>query len=223
MLSSINGKADKKTTLAGYGITDAYTKTEVDTALTGKADSTHGTHVTWATTAPKMDGTAAVGSVARVAREDHVHPTDTSRASQADLDALTTVVNGKAASGHGHDIATTSAAGFMSKDMVTKLNGIATGANKTSVDTAMSSTSANPVQNKIVYAELAKKATTTALDSVSSVANEAKSAAAANTTAINSNIQSINTHTNQISALQGLVGEGIEPIPTTSITALFPA
>ena len=29
----ISGKADKATTLSGYGITDAYTKTEVDTAL----------------------------------------------------------------------------------------------------------------------------------------------------------------------------------------------
>lgn len=34
----INGKADKATTLAGYGITDAYTKTEADGLLGGKAD-----------------------------------------------------------------------------------------------------------------------------------------------------------------------------------------
>lgn len=32
-------KADKSTTLAGYGITNAYTKTEVDTALAGKANA----------------------------------------------------------------------------------------------------------------------------------------------------------------------------------------
>lgn len=35
-------KADKATTLAGYGITDAYTKTEVDTALSGKIDNSDG-------------------------------------------------------------------------------------------------------------------------------------------------------------------------------------
>lgn len=35
---SITGKADKSTTLAGYGIGDAYTKSEVDTALDGKQD-----------------------------------------------------------------------------------------------------------------------------------------------------------------------------------------
>jgi hypothetical protein len=37
------------------------------------------------TAAPKMDGTAAVGTSASYARADHVHPTDTSRAAAADL------------------------------------------------------------------------------------------------------------------------------------------
>lgn len=36
-------------------------------------------------TAPSMDGTAAVGTGTTWARADHVHPTDTSRASQSDL------------------------------------------------------------------------------------------------------------------------------------------
>ena len=35
---------------------------------------------TAASAAPLMDGTAAVGTSAKYAREDHVHPTDTSRA-----------------------------------------------------------------------------------------------------------------------------------------------
>lgn len=42
---------------------------------------------------------------------------------------IQTQLNGKAASSHTHSAATTSASGFMTKDMVTKLNGIATGAN----------------------------------------------------------------------------------------------
>lgn len=46
--------------------------------------------------------------------------------------------------------ATTSAAGLMSASDKTKLNGIADGANKTIVDSALSSTSTNPVQNKAV-------------------------------------------------------------------------
>lgn len=37
------GKADKATTLAGYGINDAYTKTEVDTALGAKMDKNNPT------------------------------------------------------------------------------------------------------------------------------------------------------------------------------------
>ncbi len=39
MLNTINNKADKSTTLAGYGITDAYTKTTVKTLLAGKLDA----------------------------------------------------------------------------------------------------------------------------------------------------------------------------------------
>ena len=37
-IPDISGKADKSTTLAGYGIGDAYTKSEVDAALDGKQD-----------------------------------------------------------------------------------------------------------------------------------------------------------------------------------------
>ena len=54
-------------------------------------------------------------------------------------------------------VASTSDAGLMSASDKTKLNGIATGANKTVVDTALSSTSTNPVQNKVIKTELGKK------------------------------------------------------------------
>ena len=43
----------------------------------------------------------------------------------------------------------------------TKLDGIATGANKTTVDTALSSTSTNPVQNKVINSALGGKLSTT--------------------------------------------------------------
>ena len=52
--------------------------------------------------------------------------------------------------------------GLSSNDYTTeekeKLSGISEGANKTTVDTALSTTSTNPVQNKVVKAELDKKA-----------------------------------------------------------------
>lgn len=41
LASKINGKQDPATTLAGYGITDAYTKTEVDSKVAGAISSTY--------------------------------------------------------------------------------------------------------------------------------------------------------------------------------------
>lgn len=41
-----------------------------------------------ATSTPLMDGTAAVGTSTKYAREDHVHPVDTSRASASDVSNL---------------------------------------------------------------------------------------------------------------------------------------
>lgn len=57
--------------------------------------------------------------------------------------------------------ATPSAAGLMSAADKTKLDDIATGANKTTVDSALSSSSTNPVQNKVVNSALAGKVPTT--------------------------------------------------------------
>ena len=56
------------------------------------------------------------------------------------------------------DVATTSAKGLMSAADKTKLDGIAAGANKTTVDSSLSSTSTNPVQNKAIHTALASKA-----------------------------------------------------------------
>lgn len=56
-----------------------------------------------------------------------------------------------------YSAATTSAAGLMSSTDKAKLDGIAAGATAVTVDSAMSSTSENPVQNKVVYTELAGK------------------------------------------------------------------
>ena len=58
---SFNGTADVTWTLSDIGA----------------AAASHGTHVTWSTTTPKANGTAAVGTEAKVARGDHVHPAQT--------------------------------------------------------------------------------------------------------------------------------------------------
>lgn len=73
-----------------------------------------------------------------------------SKTLKSKLDDMDTSISRKASSTHTHSAATTSAAGFMSAADKTKLNGIDTGANKTTVDSALSSTSTNPVQNKVV-------------------------------------------------------------------------
>jgi len=76
-----SGKADKT---HSHAIADV---SGLQTALDGKAASSHGTHVSYSTTAPVMDGTASVGSASTVARSDHKHPTDTSRASKTEFDS----------------------------------------------------------------------------------------------------------------------------------------
>lgn len=70
--------------------------------------------------------------------------------------AVNTALSGKASTA----VATTSANGLMSASDKTKLNGIAIGANKTTVDSVLSTTSTNPVQNKAVKAALDSKLNT---------------------------------------------------------------
>lgn len=89
------------------------------------------------TTTPKMNGTASVGTETAFARGDHVHPSDTTKVDKVSGKGLST-----------NDYTTTEK---------NKLAGIDEGANKTVVDSAMSSTSTNPVQNKAVYDSLATK------------------------------------------------------------------
>ena len=102
-------------------------------------------------TTPLMDGTAAVGSETAYARGDHRHPSDTTKVDKVAGKGLST-----------NDFTTA---------LLNKLNGIASGAevnvqsdwnqadssaddyikNKPTIDTAMSSSSTNAVQNNVIY------------------------------------------------------------------------
>lgn len=73
---------------------------------------------------------------------------------------INSALSGKAST----SVATTNTNGLMSAADKTKLDGIATGANKITVDAALSNTSTNPVQNKAIKEELDKKASNTALN-----------------------------------------------------------
>lgn len=157
----------------------------------------------------KMNGTQSAGSSDYIARADHVHPVDTSRAasnhshgslvndgalnsditsvnkvavtdatnklktiSKLPLDKVTHQdISGKANVNHGHDSASSSANGFLSKEDKSKLDGIATEANKTVVDSSLSSSSNNPVQNKIVTNALNGKANSSHSHSISNITN----------------------------------------------------
>lgn len=70
-----------------------------------------------------------------------------------DLD-IASLNSAKANTNHTHSVVTASANGFMAASHKVKLDSIATGANKTTVDTALSSTSTNPVQNKVIYSAI---------------------------------------------------------------------
>lgn len=157
----------------------------------------------------KMNGTQSAGSSDYIARADHVHPTDTSRAASnhshgslvndgalnSDITSVNKVavtdatnklktisklpvdkvthqdISGKANVNHSHDSASSSANGFLSKEDKSKLDGIATEANKTVVDSSLSSTSTNPVQNKVVNSALNGKANSSHSHSISNITN----------------------------------------------------
>ena len=75
----VRSKRDNTSTANWSGWAQFYTTAHKPTpADIGAAASSHGIHVTYATATPKANGTAAIGSVDRVAREDHVHPLQTS-------------------------------------------------------------------------------------------------------------------------------------------------
>lgn len=86
----------------------------IQTQLNGKANSSHGTHVTYSTTVPVMDGTASVGTATTVARSDHKHPTDTSRASTSSV--LSTVAQCEAST-TSTDIASAAALAGLSTEL----------------------------------------------------------------------------------------------------------
>lgn len=71
---------------------------------------------------------------------------------------IDTKLQNKSDSNHTHTTATASVNGFLSKEDKSKLDGIATEANKTVVDSSLNSSSTNPVQNNVVKDALDGKA-----------------------------------------------------------------
>lgn len=85
---------------------------------------------------------------------------DTSLSSTSTNPVQNKIINSALSGKAGTSVATTSANGLMSAADKTKLNGVATGANKTIVDSSLSASSTNPVQNKAVKSALDGKLST---------------------------------------------------------------
>lgn len=114
------------------------------------------------------------------------------------------------------EAASNSGAGVMTVDNFNKLQGIAAGANKTIVDSTLSSTSTNPVQNKVINSnlttinsELSKKATkdvaTTSANGLMSSTDKGKLdgiAAGANKTVVDSELNTSSTNPVQNKAIK---------------------
>lgn len=158
--SALGNKVDKVT---GKGLsTNDYT-TDEKTKLAGiAAGANKYTHPTShpASMITGLADVATTGSYNDLSNKPTTMTPTAHTHAQSDVTGLATALSGKANTGHTHGAASTTANGFMSKEDKTKLNGIATGANKTTIDTALSASSTNPVQNKVINTALAGKAST---------------------------------------------------------------
>ena len=142
--------ADKDSYLKGDGTWSKSEATETSaglmpssavTKLKGIADGantyTHPSH------------TARASGLYKITVDKLGHVTNVSAVQKSDITAL-----GIPSSNTTYSLASAYSNGLMSSTQYSKLSGIESGANKTTVDAALSSSSANPVQNKIVYAAL---------------------------------------------------------------------
>ena len=117
----------------------------------GKATSSKYGHAKAATTNPLMNGTAAVGTDNGVyARADHVHPTDTSRASNS---IATNLTPGLMSATDKNKLDNMDLSNYPTFDDVEGL----ISAGGVTVDSTLNNTSNNPVANKAIYTALASK------------------------------------------------------------------
>lgn len=116
--------------------------------------------------------------------------------------------------------ATQSAHGLMTAADKKKLDGVADGANKTTVDASLSSSSTNPVQNKVVHAELLKKAPL-ASPTFTGTPKVPTAEAGTNTTQAASTAFVIAAITAAMSGITGIDFQVVEKLPTTGTKGVF--
>lgn len=116
--------------------------------------------------------------------------------------------------------ATQTAHGLMSGNDKKKLDSVAEGANKTTVDSALSGTSTNPVQNKIVQAELAKKAPT-ASPSFTGTPTVPTASAGTNNTQAASTAFVTSAISTALAGLTKIDFQVVKSLPTTGVKGTF--
>lgn len=134
-----NGAVTSSHKISGSGATTVTTDSSGNIVISSTDNNTVYTHPSYTarTGVPTANQTPAFGGTFTVSQ-----PVSDSTGHITAINSRTVTIPSSTA--------TTSAAGLMSKDDKTKLNGIENGANNTTVDTALSSTSTNPVQNKVI-------------------------------------------------------------------------
>ena len=149
--TSLNGLMSKDDKIKLDGIDDGANKTVVDSSLSSSSINPVQNKVV----KDALDGKANV-------QHNHTFAT---------IVNLQSALNGKADTSHTHDVATQNTNGFLSKEDKVKLDGIADGANKTIVDSSLSSTSVNPVQSKIINSALNEKANVSHTHNIGDISN----------------------------------------------------
>ena len=134
-----NGAVTSSHKISGSGATTVTTDSSGNIVISSTDNNTVYTHPSYTarTGVPTANQTPAFGGTFTVSQ-----PVSDSTGHITAINSRTVTIPSSTA--------TTSANGLMSKDDKTKLNGIENGANNTTVDTALSSTSTNPVQNKVI-------------------------------------------------------------------------
>ena len=107
-----------------------------------------------------------------LASQIFISPSPLDNKTQSDFNTdISNQIKTKANATHTHDVATQNTNGFLSKEDKVKLDGIADGANKTIVDSSLSSTSVNPVQSKIINSALNEKANVSHTHNIGDISN----------------------------------------------------
>lgn len=124
-------------TQSAHGLMTAADKTKLDGIAAGANKYIHPSY------------TAAAAGLYKVTVDASGHVSATTAVAKSDITAL-----GISSTNTTYSAATTSSSGLMSSSDKSKLDGIATGANKTVVDNALSQVSANPVANSAITKRL---------------------------------------------------------------------